>query len=124
MKLLEKKHPLAIRWFHWINFPVLMIMIWSGIMIYWAVDNNYMTENGKTLPNPAPPDGYYQVRIGNWVPVRFFPPGFYTPPIKVFATPDYEKLTPAEKAEQAKLTPDSEGYVPPKLPLYNLSARL
>ncbi len=38
MKTLEKKHPLAIRWFHWINFPVLMIMIWSGLLIYWAND--------------------------------------------------------------------------------------
>ena len=33
---MESKHPLAIRWFHWINFPVLAIMIWSGILIYWA----------------------------------------------------------------------------------------
>ncbi len=33
---LEKKHPLTVRWFHWINFPVLFIMIWSGILIYWA----------------------------------------------------------------------------------------
>lgn len=30
------KHPLAIRWFHWLNFPLLSLMIWSGIMIYWA----------------------------------------------------------------------------------------
>ena len=36
MKTLEKKHPLAIRWFHWINFPLLAIMIWSGTLIYWA----------------------------------------------------------------------------------------
>lgn len=35
MKLV-KKHPLAIRWFHWINFPLLALMIWSGILIYWA----------------------------------------------------------------------------------------
>ncbi|HEX6096829.1 MAG TPA: cytochrome b/b6 domain-containing protein [Thermoanaerobaculia bacterium] len=33
---LERKHPLAIRWFHWINFPLLALMIWSGILIYWA----------------------------------------------------------------------------------------
>lgn len=33
---LEKKHPLAIRWFHWINFPLLALMVWSGILIYWA----------------------------------------------------------------------------------------
>src|ERR1041384_8793846 len=38
MKQLERKHPLAIRWFHWINFPVLTIMIWSGLLIYWAND--------------------------------------------------------------------------------------
>ncbi len=38
MKRLEKKHPLAIRWFHWINFPVLTLMIWSGLCIYWADD--------------------------------------------------------------------------------------
>lgn len=33
---LEKKHPLAIRWFHWVNFPLLLVMIWSGTLIYWA----------------------------------------------------------------------------------------
>lgn len=38
LTVLEKKHPLAIRWFHWINFPVLFIMIWSGVLIYWAND--------------------------------------------------------------------------------------
>ncbi|MFP5246700.1 MAG: cytochrome b/b6 domain-containing protein, partial [Thermoanaerobaculia bacterium] len=34
--MLVKKHPLAIRWSHWINFPLLFLMIWSGILIYWA----------------------------------------------------------------------------------------
>jgi thiosulfate reductase cytochrome b subunit len=38
MKRLEKKHPLAIRWFHWLNFPLLSVMIWSGTLIYWAYD--------------------------------------------------------------------------------------
>lgn len=33
-----KKHPLAIRWFHWLNFPILFTMIWSGVLIYWAND--------------------------------------------------------------------------------------
>ena len=32
---LAYKHPLAIRWMHWINFPVLFVMIWSGLLIYW-----------------------------------------------------------------------------------------
>ena len=36
MKRLERKHPLAIRWFHWINFPILAVMVWSGLLIYWA----------------------------------------------------------------------------------------
>jgi len=36
MKTVIRKHLLAIRWFHWINFPILGIMIWSGLLIYWA----------------------------------------------------------------------------------------
>jgi thiosulfate reductase cytochrome b subunit len=32
------KHPRAIRWFHWINFPLIALMIWSGVLIYWAND--------------------------------------------------------------------------------------
>lgn len=36
MPRLEKKHPLAIRWFHWVNFPILTVMVWSGLLIYWA----------------------------------------------------------------------------------------
>jgi len=36
VKRLVRKHPLAIRWFHWINFPLLLLMIWSGALIYWA----------------------------------------------------------------------------------------
>ena len=46
MKRLERKHPLAIRWFHWINFPLLAIMIWSGTLIYWA--------NAVYIPLPQP----------------------------------------------------------------------
>ena len=37
-KELRAKHPLAIRWFHWMNFPVLALMIWSGLMILWSND--------------------------------------------------------------------------------------
>lgn len=31
-----KKHSLALRIFHWVNVPVLSLLIWSGILIYWA----------------------------------------------------------------------------------------
>jgi len=37
MKIVAK-HSLAIRWFHWINFPAIMLMMWSGMLIYWAND--------------------------------------------------------------------------------------
>jgi thiosulfate reductase cytochrome b subunit len=32
------KHLAAVRWFHWLNFPLLFLMIWSGLLIYWAYD--------------------------------------------------------------------------------------
>lgn len=57
-KQLEKKHPLAVRWLHWINFPLLTLMIWSGMLIYWA--------------NPV-----YSIWIGNYQLFKFFPPWFY-----------------------------------------------
>lgn len=33
---LKLKHLRAIRWFHWVNFPLLSLMVWSGLLIYWA----------------------------------------------------------------------------------------
>jgi thiosulfate reductase cytochrome b subunit len=64
---LEKKHPLAIRWMHWINFPVLAIMIWSGMLIYWNdSDNAYMY-----------PHAIYRVGIGHITLFRFFPDWFW-----------------------------------------------
>jgi thiosulfate reductase cytochrome b subunit len=49
MKTLAKKHPLAIRWFHWINFPLLAVMIWSGLLIYWANPVYRIGLGGHTL---------------------------------------------------------------------------
>src|SRR5260370_7879393 len=37
---IKDKHSLAIRWMHWINFPLLVVMIYSGLLIYWA-DSQY-----------------------------------------------------------------------------------
>jgi len=37
---LDRKHPLAIRWMHWINFPVMFVMVWSGLFIYWNDSDN------------------------------------------------------------------------------------
>lgn len=58
MKEIVKKHPLAIRWFHWINFPVLAVMIWSGLLIYWAND-------------------VYRIGFGSTTLLKFFPDSFY-----------------------------------------------
>ncbi|MEO8072490.1 MAG: cytochrome b/b6 domain-containing protein [Acidobacteriota bacterium] len=58
MKKLEKKHPLAIRWLHWINFPLLTMMIWSGLLIYWA-------------------NAVYGIKIFGYELFHFFPPWFY-----------------------------------------------
>lgn len=58
MKMVLKKHPLAIRWFHWLNFPLLTIMIWSGMLIYWAYDP-YKISAGKKELFHFFPDGFY-----------------------------------------------------------------
>lgn len=49
MKKIIKKHPVAIRWLHWINFPLLSIMIWSGLLIYWANDVYRLGWGDKTI---------------------------------------------------------------------------
>jgi thiosulfate reductase cytochrome b subunit len=51
MKTLARKHPLAIRWFHWLNFPLLALMIWSGVLIYWA-------------------NAVYRIGLGDWTLAR------------------------------------------------------
>jgi thiosulfate reductase cytochrome b subunit len=53
-------HTRASRWMHWINFPLLAIMIWSGLRIYWA-------------------NRVYATGIGGWTLFNFFPdPWFET----------------------------------------------
>ncbi len=32
----REKHHLILRLCHWLNVPLLLIMIWSGLLIYWA----------------------------------------------------------------------------------------
>ena len=58
MTVLEEKHKLATRWFHWINFPLLMLMIFSGMLIYWAND-------------------VYRIGVGGITLFHFFPDWFY-----------------------------------------------
>jgi thiosulfate reductase cytochrome b subunit len=58
MKVIKEKHPLAMRWTHWVNFPILTIMIWSGMLIYWANDE-------------------YKIKLFGHSYFMFFPEWFY-----------------------------------------------
>jgi thiosulfate reductase cytochrome b subunit len=64
---LDKKHPLAIRWMHWINFPVLFTMIWSGMLIYWNDSDNAYKH----------PHAVYRIGLGSFTLFRFFPDWFW-----------------------------------------------
>ncbi len=55
---MKAKHPLAIRWCHWINFPLLALMIWSGLWIYWANDVYFIGWGSHKLL-PLFPTGLY-----------------------------------------------------------------
>ncbi|MEP6727278.1 MAG: cytochrome b/b6 domain-containing protein [Bacteroidota bacterium] len=59
-KGIKEKHPLAIRWTHWVNFPLLAIMIWSGMLIYWANDEYAVTLSGHTVVHFFP-DWFYKL---------------------------------------------------------------
>jgi thiosulfate reductase cytochrome b subunit len=58
MRRIVHKHPRAIRWFHWINVPLIGIMVWSGGLIYWAND-------------------VYRLGAGQFTVFHFFPDWFY-----------------------------------------------
>ena len=47
--VLQEKHKLATRWFHWVNFPLLLAMMFSGLLIYWAYDPYRVGVGGVTL---------------------------------------------------------------------------
>lgn len=64
---LDRKHPLAIRWMHWINFPVLFTMIWSGLLIYWNDSDNAYKH----------PHAVYRLGVGPLTVFRFFPHWFW-----------------------------------------------
>ncbi len=63
MKKIIQKHPLAIRWLHWINFPLLTIMLWSGILIYWGNDVYRLGWGDKTILKFFPDSIYKALHI-------------------------------------------------------------
>lgn len=58
VKNLVEKHKSGTRWLHWVNFPVLSVMIFSGLLIYWAYDP-------------------YRIGFGSITLFHFFPNWFY-----------------------------------------------
>jgi thiosulfate reductase cytochrome b subunit len=60
MKVIKEKHSIIMRWTHWVNFPILTIMIWSGMFIYWANDEYSITLFGHTFVRFFP-DWYYNL---------------------------------------------------------------
>jgi thiosulfate reductase cytochrome b subunit len=58
MPRLERKHSLPTRVFHWANAPILAVMVYSGLLIYWAND-------------------VYAIRLGGITVLKFFPDWFY-----------------------------------------------
>jgi thiosulfate reductase cytochrome b subunit len=82
LKKIIKKHSLAIRWLHWINFPLLTIMIWSGILIYWGNDVYKLGWGDKTLLKFFP-DSIYKAldipfRLAEGMSLHFFFMWFFT----------------------------------------------
>jgi thiosulfate reductase cytochrome b subunit len=63
MRAFFQKHRLAIRFFHWINFPVLFVMVWSGLLIYWANDVYRISVNGEVVFSFFPDSFYTAFRI-------------------------------------------------------------
>jgi thiosulfate reductase cytochrome b subunit len=59
--LVAKKHHLLVRWSHWLNVPILIGLILSGISIYWA-SPIYQHE-----PDPQTGNLDYFADIGIWV---------------------------------------------------------
>ncbi len=59
MVRIRNKHAFFARWTHWVNFPILFVMIWSGLLIYWAHDP-------------------YRIGIGPVTLFKFFPPFVYS----------------------------------------------
>lgn len=55
---LVHKHPIWMRLTHWLQVPLLALMVWSGLLIYWAND-------------------VYAIRIGGFTLITFFPNWFY-----------------------------------------------
>ncbi|MGA8030427.1 MAG: cytochrome b/b6 domain-containing protein [Bryobacteraceae bacterium] len=70
MHALKLKHLVAIRWFHWINFPLLLLMIWSGLLIYWAYPI-YHVGPLRVIPNSLYTSLHWDHRLADGMALHF-----------------------------------------------------
>jgi thiosulfate reductase cytochrome b subunit len=59
--LVGKKHPLLVRWSHWLNVPLLLGLILSGMSIYWA------SPVYQHRPDPATGNVDFVADVGAWI---------------------------------------------------------
>jgi thiosulfate reductase cytochrome b subunit len=59
--LVAKKHHLLVRWSHWLNVPILIGLILSGISIYWA------SPIYQHKPDPNTENFDVTADVGTWI---------------------------------------------------------
>jgi thiosulfate reductase cytochrome b subunit len=104
--VLEQKHKLATRWCHWINFPILSLMIFSGLLIYWSNDAYDIGFGSFSIH--LFPDWFYNVthidhRLAYGMAVHFFLAWIFALnglayAIYTFASGEWRELAPNAKS--------------------------
>jgi thiosulfate reductase cytochrome b subunit len=59
--LVAKKHHLLVRWSHWLNVPILLGLVLSGMSIYWA------SPVYQHKPDPTTGNVDFVADIGTWI---------------------------------------------------------
>jgi thiosulfate reductase cytochrome b subunit len=59
--LVAKKHHLLVRWSHWLNVPILLGLILSGMSIYWA------SPVYQHKPDPTTGNVDFVADVGTWI---------------------------------------------------------
>lgn len=69
---MKKSYSRLIRYAHWFNVPLLSVMMWSGVLIYWANQAYYKL--------PVPIVNYFRIsyRLAEGMSWHFFIMWFYT----------------------------------------------
>ncbi|MBC7427297.1 MAG: cytochrome b/b6 domain-containing protein [Bacteriovorax sp.] len=64
--IIIEKHPRILRYTHWINVVFLSLMVWSGVLIYWANDAYYK------IPDPVAETLSIQYKLAEGLSWHFF----------------------------------------------------